>query len=106
MRLSIPFLFLIGAMVATQVMCDTITGAEEVCNWFEPTLDRLENGQTLKQNRLFIDLVNVRANQLLESLTFATILDDTPLPQFELSYLCKPDWEIIDQIGAIQKKTT
>jgi hypothetical protein len=55
MHLSIAIVFLIGAIVATEVLCDAAEGAAKLRTWFERTVKRLEKGQTLQQNRHFID---------------------------------------------------
>lgn len=106
MRLSIAFLFLIGAMVANQVMCvdDTATRAAEVRNWFAKTLDRLQNGQTLKQNQEFVIVAIYKANQLLASLALDLVLSSPHGHDLGPINPIMSDRNIIDRIEAVQNK--
>jgi hypothetical protein len=76
MRLSLAIVFLLGTIVVTEVMCDTVTPAEvlQLRTWFEPTLARLESGQTLKQNRPFVEFAMKCAEYLVRTVSFGRLL--------------------------------
>jgi hypothetical protein len=75
MRLSVGIVFLIGAMVATEVTCDTADMVANVRTWFEETLKRLEMGQTLKDNRPFLDFTIGNVNHVLGLLSCTRSVD-------------------------------
>jgi hypothetical protein len=100
MRLSITIVFLIGTMVTTEVMCDDppAVRAAKVCKWFEATVKRLEDGQTLKQNGEFLGLAIYQANTLLGHLSSgSTINRITTASGNQMS-----DNVVINQIGQIR----
>jgi hypothetical protein len=98
MRLSIAIVFLIGAMVATEVICDAEAHIARGRAWFEKTVDRLESGQTVTQNRRFIMLVFDYTDQLLAMVSCAPRVNRTTIGQNTHN----PDGELIGRIENIQ----
>jgi hypothetical protein len=98
MRLSIANVFLIGAMVASEAMCDTVTDVAIVRVWFDQTVKRLETGQTLTENREFVDLTIDRADELLEYISCQKFVN------YRSAGNHNPDRVLIDRITAIQEE--
>jgi hypothetical protein len=70
MGLSIAIVFLIGAMVVTEVMCDIQQNVIKVRALLETTVKRLKSGQTVSQNHAFIYLAIDSTDDLLISLSY------------------------------------
>jgi hypothetical protein len=92
MRLSIAIVFLIGAMVVTEVMCGIkAKQISDVLTLLEKTVTRLESGQSVTDNRKFIYLAIDRTDRLLTGLSFGNTLvkrkeeitPDTPERDFD-----------------------
>jgi hypothetical protein len=103
MRLSIAIVFLIGAMLATEVIGSMELEAAKLRTWFNQTLERLTRGQTLQQNREFIIVTLLNANRLLRLLSYQKLVvempdDDIVSQDGVYRYLIESDKVLINEI--------
>jgi hypothetical protein len=101
MRLSIAIVYLIGAMVATEVIyANPAVLAAKLRTWLEKTVQRLEAGQTLKQNRHVIYNAIEHTDVVLRTLSESSERPVTRIPSgIGIDF---PDLMVIDLLESIR----
>jgi hypothetical protein len=107
MRLSIVIVFLIGAMVVTEVMCDVDQEVLKVLALLEKTIKRLESGQTVTQNHEFIYLAIDGTDELLKLVSYPKLVNrkgiSPNIPKRAVDGILVP---CIEEIGKVVRSDT